>query len=384
MIILVISLLFILYTWLLYPGLLAILSSFRRGSVNENIDNHNGNISPVLVTVIIAAHNEKKNIEKRINNIFLCDYPRELIEVIVASDGSTDGTQNIVNRISLDQPNVSLIDINPQEGRSNAHNKAMKVANGQICIFTDAETVFESKCISTLVSSFKDETVGFASGVLRYLNQNSTAISQSAGLYWHFEMLLRKMESKLGVYVFGTGACCAVRTDLYQTIPSTGDVDFTTPLDVVLSGYSCVHVDKALAWDIMPSTPANELRARIRMTAKNLHGTVSRWGSSGIKTRPIYSLIIFSHKITRWLTPFAMITAFIGTILALDQGWVTWLLLFLQVVAYSLAICGAFGLRIPLSSSFFSFCLANIGFFLGVLKALFGSIPKAYKPINYD
>jgi cellulose synthase/poly-beta-1,6-N-acetylglucosamine synthase-like glycosyltransferase len=228
---------------------------------------------------------------------------------------------------------------------------------------------------------FSDKNIGFVSGELRYLNQKKTKITQSASIYWKYEKFLRKLESELRLFVFGTGACCAVRRKLYKPIPLTGDIDFTTPLDVVLQGYICISQNVAIAWDEMPDTQKKEFKSRVRMTSKNLYGTIARWGVLGVFKYPAYSFVIFSHKIGRWLTPFAMIGVFVGSLLVPNNLFI-FLLLVAQFLFYSLAVFGYYRFPFPLSGLIYSFCLTNIGFFIGVMKAITGQVPQAYKPIN--
>ena len=120
------------------------------------------------------------------------------------------------------------------------------------------------------------------------------------------------------------------------------------------------------------------------MTAKNFHGTVSRWGISGVLRHPLYSWVILSHKIGRWLTPDALLGVLFATIIMLDESRFVWLLLVAQGVFYALALAGAFSLKLPLAGAIYSFCLANIGFFIGVLRAVIGQVPRYYKPISQN
>jgi len=368
---------FLMAVWLGYPLLLWLAKAFFFTKLQKPVIGHDA----IKVSVIIAAHNESANLVARIENIFSSRYPLELIEVVIASDGSTDNTRETVDGLKTRFGNVKLVEVFPQGGRSNAHNQAVSQCWGEVLIFTDAETLFDVECITRLVSVFSKANVGFASGVLLYRNADSNEVTQSVGIYWKYEFFLRKLETEIGVYVFGTGACCAVRSGLYRAIPPTGDVDFTTPIDVVLQGYFCVHEPAALAWDSMPETKAQEFRARVRMTAKNLYGTITRWGLAGLLKRPIYSFVIFMHKIGRWLTPFAMISLFFGSVMALPYTFAI-ILVSGQVLFYGLAIAGMVGAPIPLSGAIFSFCLANAGFFVGVMKAIIGRVPRAYKPIS--
>lgn len=374
----VFSLLFVSYVWLIYPlvllGLSRILPGKRRGAGGERTELPS-------ITVVIAVHNEAESIGQRIKNIFSNGYPAHLLNVVVASDGSTDATADVVQHLTQHYA-VKYIEQVPQKGRAAAHNLAFPECTGNVLLFTDADTHFEPGVIAKFGEEFCDESVGFASGNLFYRNENASGVAQSAGLYWRFERILRRLEDDLGLFVFGSGACCAVRRFLFRLLPPTGDVDFTTPLDVALQNHRCIHLDDVIAWDDLPASKEKELRARIRMTSKNLYGTVTRWGLKGIIRHPALSWVIASHKIGRWFTPFGMIGLIISNIFILSAG-VGYDLFFVgQILFYLIAFCGYFRLPIPLAAQAYSFCLANLGFLVGVLKALVGRVPSAYVPIS--
>lgn len=362
--------------WVLYPAVLWFLSLLNKKQSSNATEFH------PAISVVIAAHNEAPNLEKRISDIYASDYPTSQIEVVVASDGSTDETPQIMDALRQQYPGLKLINISPQGGRSNAHNVAVRNCDGKILVFTDAETMFEPDFLRKIVDCFERDEIGFAAGVLKYRNQSSNAVTESAGFYWKFEYFLRECESQLGVYAFGSGACCAVRKDLYRDVPPVGDVDFTTPLDVILQGQKCVHVADAIAYDEMPDSPEREFRARVRMTAKNLYGTIQRWGIGNVLAHPAYTLVILFHKIGRWLTPFAMLALFIANIGILMEGSIYVAAFSVQVVFYLTAFAGYKGLNTPLARSSYSFCLANVGFFIGVLRAASGRVPRLYKPVS--
>ena len=373
-----ISLFFLMSIWLIYPLSLKLSSIFKSpfGRVVDGL-----NIQP-SVSVIIAAHNEANNLKKRCENIFSQSY-FGAIEVIIASDGSTDGTNDVVQQLTEEFRHIIYLDIQPQCGRSNAHNLAVKKANHDLLVFTDAETEFEPEFLLNLVTPFSDSSVGFVSGKLKYRNAKSNSISESVNLYWCLEMFMRHAESMLGIYAMGTGACCAIRKPLYKTIPATGDVDFITPLDVVLQGKKCVHVGNAIAWDELPDSPRKEFSARVRMTSKNLTGTLKRWGWRSLVKHPLYSITIFLHKIGRWLTPFFLIGLLMSNIVLLFGGGYLFVGVFvLQVSFYVLGLLGFFNVNILYSRQVYSFLLANAGFLMGVLQALVGRTPKLYTPMS--
>ena len=363
--------------WVLYPLMLWLLVKIRRPAVEANVGLYHPTVS-----VVIAAHNEAGNLAERIENIYAMEYPADRLQVVIASDGSTDSTRELIADLRQKFEKLTLVDVFPQGGRANAHNKAIPHCTGDVLLFTDAETVFAADFLKRIVRPFEDRSVGFASGILKYRNEATSQVTRSAGLYWHFEYFLRTQESLLGVYAFGSGACCAVRRDLYRDIPPAGDVDFTTPLDVVLAGYRCKHVGDAVAYEVMPETPEREFRARVRMTAKNLYGTLMRWGWKGVAYHPIFTSVILLHKIGRWMTPFMMLTVLAFNFPLLNEGVIYVVALLCQLGFYALAISGYWGIRLPLANQAYSFCLANVGFLVGVTKVLRGDVPKFYKPVS--
>ena len=375
-----ISLALLSAVWLFYPLLLKVMLSTSKHKQSFPIIE--SDITP-SISIIIAAHNEAVNLTKRCENILSQNYTGQ-VEIVIASDGSNDDTVTVVKKLIERFPNIVFLDIQPQGGRSNAHNLAIAKASHDILIFTDAETVFDHDCISKLVLPFSNIKIGFTSGKLKYNNHNTHAINKSVSLYWKLEMFLREAESQLGIYSTGTGACCAVRKSLYRTIPSTGDVDFITPLDSVLQGMQCIHTNEAIAWDELPESPKKEFKARIRMTSKNIKGTIKRWGFISVFKYPLYSISIFLHKIGRWLTPFFLISLFTSNLLLLTNTYnldITVVFLF-QVVFYLLGLAGYFKINFLYSEQIYSFLLANLGFLLGVLKAIFGKTPHFYRPVS--
>jgi len=363
--------------WIGYPCLLFLLARLTHHGSESHL-----RPSEFTAGIVIAAHNEGERIAERISNIAAMCYPPDKVTIIVASDGSTDNTVDAARTSGTEcGVNVVVHDLQPQEGRAAAHNAAVALADCDVLVFTDAETVFDRNCLTELIRPFSDPTIGFASGVLSWDNSMNEAISQHAGLYWRLELAMRRWETSLGVNVFGSGACCAVRRSLYSSIPTTGDIDFTTPLDVVKQGHRCVQVEGALAMDQTPSSARAEFRARVRMTSKNLRGTIGRWGVQGVLHHPILTGVLLLHKIGRWFTPFFGIALVLGSILILPHN-TGWILLTVEIGALLLAVAGGMGVPIPLASPAWSFLVANCGFAVGVLKAISGSVQTFYLPLN--
>jgi hypothetical protein len=170
---------------------------------------------------------------------------------------------------------------------------------------------------------------------------------------------------------------------LYKNIPPIGDVDFTSPLDVRLQSYRCVQVEEAIAVDTMPTNAGAEVRARTRMTAKNLLGTVTRWGLGGVVKHPVLTGVLLLHKIGRWLTPIWLLLVLLGSLLLLPST-IGIALISIEAAAAILVLLGALSAPVPGASAAWSFFLANFAFAKGFLLILTGQVPTGYMPIRSD
>jgi len=369
------------YIWVVFPSTLKIVD----GLFSETQDTTTKVFRP-KISILVACLNEEDAIRNRIANIFESDYPPDLIQIIVISDGSSDGTADRARQMSSQNGEIVVVENDTKSGRALAHNLGVQHTNGEILVFTDAGTTFEPTFLHSIVQPFQRTNVGFVTGALRYTNISETEISQSAGMYWKFEQALRQYESNLGVNVFGSGACCAMRKELYRDIPPTGDVDFTSPLDASLQNTLCIHQPDAIAYDEMPDSRTNELNARIRMTSKNFKGTMERWGWTGVRKYPLKTVVILSHKYGRWITPFLLLILLPSSIvsLVLTGGAFVSALVLGQILFYALGLLGFLKLSVPGASTIYSFLLGNYGMLLGVLRALSGRVVTTYTPIRND
>jgi cellulose synthase/poly-beta-1,6-N-acetylglucosamine synthase-like glycosyltransferase len=270
----------------------------------------------------------------------------------------------------------------PGGGKSVAQNKALSHCKGEIIVLTDAETLFGRNTIKKLVQNFVNENVGCVVGKLVLGKGEGGIISTSQGMYWNYEMLLRRLESAIGTLHTGSGVVMAFRKSLFKPFePQYGD-DCVIPLDILLQGYTVVHEDDAIAYDAFPETLQGELNARIRMTLRNFAGTLSRYPLLHPGQYPLIAFSILSHKIFRWLTPYFLLTLLSINLFNIHD-WIGYrIMLSAQVLFYLLGglgfIAEKFSFRVPVASQIFSFLLANVGFFIGVLKALLGMQVTAY------
>ena len=337
-------------------------------------------------SIIIAAHNEEKRIISRMANIADLDCDKEQIQTIVVSDGSNDKTCALAKSYAALKPLV--IDLPQQHGRAFAHNEAIQHAQGEILIFTDAETTFDKNFLNEVEKCFLANSspmrkpVGCVTGNLFYLTDQSD-ISQSEGFYWKWEKKLRKRQSDLGILATGTGACLAVRKDLYQKLGPIDDCDFTTPLDVIRQGFRVLFAEQALAYDIPPNSIKREFRGRIRQTSKNFIGTLVRWGFISFFKHPMISCAIVSHKFFRWFTLYFLAAVLVSNIFLIDHSPLYQIFLGLQLAFYFVAVIGLLlnlkNIQFPIVSLVFSFCIAALGMGIGIITGLAGKAPRYYE-----
>ncbi len=368
----VISLGVLLYV---YGGYLVLLLLLKRVLFRKDVNytGSSGVVEPKSVTVIVAAHNEVKVIAARIKNILECDYAGPL-EIIIVSDGSRDGT--VEEASAFAESNVRVLEVAPQKGRANAHNLGASMATGEILLFTDAETVFQKDFIRNIIGKYDDPMVGLVSGELGWFGIDETSVSSSMGLYWKYELALRRTESALGILAVGTGACISIRSYLYTPIFLTEDIDCVLPLEVITQGFRVLSEPSAMATDMITQSVVGEVKARTRMVALDVVGFLRRKHLLNPLRHPGIALSIFSHKLLRWLSPFFILANLLTSwiLSSLHAGFAFYW--YLQVL---LVLLGGLGLILEVSgrrlfpaSQVFSFIVANIGFFLGMLTAICG------------
>jgi cellulose synthase/poly-beta-1,6-N-acetylglucosamine synthase-like glycosyltransferase len=368
------TLFFILYTWAGYLLLLVIFSKIKASNFKTD-DTYPS------VTILLTVHNEEKIIETRIQNLLESDYSEDMLEILVASDGSTDRTDEIAESLIRQDNRIKLFKTQGG-GKSATQNKAIPDSNGEIVILTDAGSLFEKSTVKNIVRNFADERVGCVTGRL-VLKGDCTAVSENQGFYWKYEMLLRNLESRLGILHTGSGVALALRKSLFVPFESKYGDDCIIPLDVISQGYKVIHEEEAVAYDAFPSSMEGELKARIRMTLRNFTCTLSKCHLLNPFKYPLIFVSILSHKIFRWLTPYFMIVIFIANLLLLKQGFFWQISFYCQLFFYLMGIVGFIAeknkIRVPLASQIFSFLLANTGFFMGVLNAILGRRIISYK-----
>jgi cellulose synthase/poly-beta-1,6-N-acetylglucosamine synthase-like glycosyltransferase len=325
------------------------------------------------VTILLTVHNEQQRIVQRIENLLALEYTAERLEIVVASDGSTDRTNEIVCQIRDTRVPLRLLTFD-RIGKSEAQNRALLHAKGDIVAFVDADCSFAPDYLGELVRPFAEDSVGCATAALQ-MKPGANGVARSQGYYWKYETELRRLESRLGLLCVASGQAMAVRRSAFVQLPSDVGEDCMIPLDTVLQGLRCVYVENANAWDSMDSDPAQEFRARVRMTLRNWNGTWRRSALLNPSRYPRYAFALWSHKIARWLSPFFLIAAALLS-LPLMRDHYFWPAPLFTLTFLGLAVAGWISRRgkigLPVVENVYSFCLANAGFLVGVSRALVG------------
>lgn len=246
-------LIYILVGW---PIMLGLLARFRQRPVHREF-------RPRTVSVIIAVHNGDRYLRAKLDSVFALDYPRDQLEVIVVSDGSTDGTETI----AAGYPGVHLERV-AKGGKCRAVNAGIAAGKGEILLLTDVRQVLEPSCLRNLVSCFGDPEVGVVSGELRIM-QGASAGAQDVGLYWRFETWIRDRLSDVDSMFGATGPVYAMRRSLAVEIPE--DIlldDMYLPLSAFFKGYRLVVARDAIAWDV-PTSRQTEFQRKTRTLGGN-------------------------------------------------------------------------------------------------------------------
>ncbi|HEV8489966.1 MAG TPA: glycosyltransferase [Candidatus Limnocylindrales bacterium] len=261
------------------------------------------------LAVAIAVHDEAAHIADRIADVFAQESSGATIhEVLVGSDGSTDGTDEIVARLAASEPRLRLLSL-PRSGTTPAQHAMFEAARADVVLLTDAETRFAPGCLAALVEAFRDPRVGCATGRLEWAGEDVTATSRNEGLYWRYERRVRALESRAGFLTAGTGAILAVRRACYRPVTSTTGMDHLLPLFVLEQRRLVVFVADAAATDRPITGLREQFRNRARTATRGIEANLSMAGRLAPWSHPRAALAVWSHKVLRWSTPWLVLAA---------------------------------------------------------------------------
>jgi cellulose synthase/poly-beta-1,6-N-acetylglucosamine synthase-like glycosyltransferase len=286
------------------------------------------------VSLIVAAHDEAEVIAAKVSNALALEYPRERLQVIVASDDSHDGTVHLAREAGAD-----LVLELPRGGKIAAQNAAAEQASGEILAFSDANSFWEPAALQRLVEGLADPEVGYVCGQLRLLDAGG---DNQEGTYWRYEMAVREMESGLGGVTAGNGGIYAVRAGAYLPLPPQASHDLSLPFELAKRGLRSLYSPAAIAEERMVPTLEGEFARKRRMMV-GLWDIVVREGMISPRGyRPLYAFQLASHRLLRYLTPLLHLIALAANVALLGDGWVYALTLALQLGLVAAALLARF------------------------------------------
>jgi cellulose synthase/poly-beta-1,6-N-acetylglucosamine synthase-like glycosyltransferase len=289
------------------------------------------------VSVLVAAHNEEGVIEAKVANVRTTDYPQDLIEIVVVSDGSTDGTVQAARRAGADR----VLDL-PRVGKITALNGAVEAAGGEILVFTDADSFFRRDTLGELLTNFADPTVGGVSAnEVSGTGSDAPGVARGEGAYWRYEQWIKRLEDKVGSAVSASGRLYAIRRSLFR--PSTvtsGTDDFVISTQVLKAGRRLAFDEHTLVLVDAPRDAGSEFRRKVRVMNRGLRAALSLRGLLLPWRGGFYSVQVVSHKVLRRLLPFFLLTAVAAGIWLTTLSPVWWFVLGPQLAFYGLAAAG--------------------------------------------
>ena len=350
----------VFYTYAGYPLALLALRRFVHRPVQR------APITP-SVSLLIPAYNEAQVIERKIRNSLQLDYPAEQVEIVVASDGSTDETAEIAQRFA-DGRRVRVLAFPSNRGKMATLNAAVPQLRGDIIVFSDATAMLVPDALRRLVESFADPSVGAVSGRYAVVSPGEVSTGASEGFYWRYETSLKTLESDLGSTLGAHGHLHAIRRTLYP-YPAASIIndDYVIPVSVLADGHRAVYEPAAMVYE--EAREMTGFRRRIRIVA----GNVQQLREIGGLLRPIRPLPLFffvSHKLGRLLVPVAMLAALCGNMCLLSTR-LYFTVFCAQMAFYLLAGLGALcRLRPKLLMLPFYFSMINVAAFFGFYHAI--------------
>jgi cellulose synthase/poly-beta-1,6-N-acetylglucosamine synthase-like glycosyltransferase len=319
----------IVYTHLGYPLLLRLLVTLRRSPPTPAVP---ADDELPRVSLIVAAYDEEEVIADKVANALALDYPRERLELIVASDGSGDATAERARAAGAD-----LVLELSRGGKLAAQNAAAERASAEILAFSDANSAWAPDALRRLVAPFGDPEVGYACGQVRFLDAGGDNLE---GAYWRYEMAMREMESSLAGITAGNGAIYAVRADAYLPLDRSGSHDLSFPFALAKRGKRSLYVPSARAEEKMVPTMEGEFARKRRMMVGLWDIVVGERMISPRGYSSLYAFELFSHRLLRYLTPFLHLVAFLTNLVLLGSGTVYVVTYGIQVAVIAAALLG--------------------------------------------
>ncbi len=365
------------YTYIGYPVFVYLVSRLFPRKVKKSEFEPN-------VTVLITAYNEEKDIRAKLENTLQIDYPQKKLEILVASDGSTDKTDEIVREFSA--RGVKLFHQKGRVGKTVTQNNAVERSSGEIILFSDATTMYRHNVLQEILPNFADQTVGCVAGKLIYVDSTKSGVGQGAKSYWNYETFIKESESRACSLIGASGCLYAVQKSAYKPMYPEACSDFLIATVLYEQGLRTIYEPKAICTEETNKNTGKEMQMRVRVILQTLTDLWRNRSMMNPFKSGFYAVELISHKVFRYAVPFFLFSLLISAFaLAFYSNFFT-MVFALQIVFYLMALIAwileragkSFGLlAIPLY-----FVLTNVASLIGFYKFLRGERSARWETIR--
>ena len=369
------SLAALVYVYAGYPLLVYLVSRIRPRPVRR------GAFEPT-VTILITAYNEAEAIAAKLRNTMAIDYPKDKLEILVASDGSTDDTE----RIAAEFDGVRVFRQEGRKGKTFTQNKAVAQATGEIILFSDATTEYRTDVLRALLPNFADDTVGCVAGKLVYVDDSSSNVGKGAKSYWNYETFLKESESLACSLIGASGCLYAVRKSAYREMYPEACSDFLICTVLFEQGLRSVYEPDAVCFEETNRRTDKEMKMRIRVISQTFTDLWRNRSMLNPFKSGFYAVELISHKLLRYAVPVFLVTALVSSAILARGSSIFEIALLGQLAFYLIAGLGILleraGARIGVFAIPHYFVLANLASVLGFYKFLSGERYATWEPIR--
>jgi len=365
-----------LYTYLGYPVLTLFLSLFINNKVNRGDDEPK-------VAFLITAYNEEKNIHEKLENTLSLDYPKEKLEIIVASDSSSDQTDEIVKKF---RKGVILFRVEGRVGKTETQNQAVKIAKGDIIIFSDATANYKKDAIRKIVRNYHDPSIGAVSGRYEYVNPKGASVGLGTILFWKYENSVKSRQTQIKTVTGCCGCIYSVRRVLYEPLPRDIISDLVEPLKILEKGYRIAFEPEAVAYEETTETSKEEFSMRVRVISRGMHGL---WYMRRLFNPMQYGFVSFqllSHKVLRWMIPFGLPLLLVSNFFLLGKWKIYDIFFILQILFYFGAAAGYLldrkGKKAKLLALPLYYCIVNAASINAFFRTIFGKKSVTWETVR--
>jgi cellulose synthase/poly-beta-1,6-N-acetylglucosamine synthase-like glycosyltransferase len=371
------SLAALFYVYIGYPLVVYFVSLVRPREIKKDFFEPN-------VTILITAYNEEKDIHAKIENTLLIDYPKEKFEILVASDGSTDRTDEIVREFSAQ--GVKLFRQEGRKGKTFTQNKAVEKSSGEIILFSDATTDYKSDVLREILPNFADQTVGCVAGKLNYVDKSDSSVGSGAKSYWNYETFLKSSESRACSLIGASGCLYAVRKSAYREMYAEACSDFLICTILYRQNLRSVFEPNAVCTEETNRHAGSELKMRVRVISQTFTDLWRNRDMLNPLKSGFYAVELFSHKLMRYAVPVFLFLLFISTAVLAVSVNIFFVILAIQIIFYLFALIGWVIEKRGVTLAGFSmplyFVLANLASVVGFYKFLRGEKYARWEPIR--